>query len=81
MAKKDPSVKWMARFTNVAMTATNSGEWHYTRLTLESAVTCFNDLGLQGYQLVAKEAIWREQVGRYVKTGKHPGIYFRVVRL
>lgn len=81
MAKKDLSGKWRSRFERVAMNATNPEEWHYSRLSLESAVTAFNELGLLGYQIVAEEAVYREDMGKYVKKCKAPGIYFRIVRM
>ena len=80
MAKRHPSVIWTERFNRVAMTASNPDEWHYTRLSLKCAVTAFNELGLLGYQLDIKAAVWRENVGKYEKKGKCPGCYFRVVR-
>ena len=81
MTKKNQSEAWKLRFINVATTAANPEIWYYTRMCLDDAVTCFNDLGLQGYQIIIKDAVWREKVGKTMRKGKSPGSYYRIVRL
>ena len=81
MADKKTKEAWKARFISVVTSVSNPDNWNYTRMPLNDAVTCFNDLGLLGYQIVAKDAVYREKVGKTMRKGKAPGCYFRIVRL
>ena len=80
MKKRDLRGEWTSRFIHVAMNATSSETWCYTRLSLEEAMKAFKGLSLIWYKLETKEAVYRERVGKGMKKGKCPGVYFRVVR-
>jgi len=71
---------WKARFIKVVTSTSNPDAWNYTRMRLDDAVTCFNALGLSDYQLIVKDAVARDKVGKTMRVKKVPGCYFRVER-
>jgi len=78
MSKK-LAAQWIARFERIAMTATDDG-WHYSRMALNDVLTHFNSLGLRYHSIDAKDAVYREQVVKTMKTRTAPGCYFRILR-